>query len=362
MQQELRWLAIVTRDPTLIEIFKKGYDMHSRVCCQIHGFNYDMFEEIRNYKGESEQETQENIQKAVERWANTPDIEHALKLMAAKTGKKIDSLTPETLPDVADFFELSRKKTKSVVFGVVYGITEVGLADQIEDTREEAKKLIEGFKSGLPGYLRWESAVHSTLMRQGYVTTVLGRKRRFGEVLQEAMQSETYKKYGRHYLIERAKRQATNFIIQGSSADQVKKAMVDLFYPRRPDGTICFDREEWVKNGYKSLLEELDVNIILQIHDELVFDCPATIKWEDLQRIAKTMQQAIPNDVGVEFKSDIEVSPYWAGKFTPEQLQALAEGRLNWREVFWEEVKKKLGIEYELGTFAEADDEEEDME
>jgi DNA polymerase-1 len=98
---------------------------------------------------------------------------------------------------------------------VVYGITEIGLADQIEDTKEEAKKLIDGFKSGLTGYLAWEQTVHRKLMTDGYVETALGRKRRFGETLQEAMATDLWKKRRWHWKIEKCKRQSTNSIIQG---------------------------------------------------------------------------------------------------------------------------------------------------
>lgn len=99
----------------------------------------------------------------------------------------------------------------------VYGITEIGLADQIEGTKEEAKQLIDGFKSGLPHYLKWESDTHKEMLSKGYVETWLGRKRRFGEVLAEAMSTELYQKRGWHWKIEKCKRQSTNVKIQGKS-------------------------------------------------------------------------------------------------------------------------------------------------
>jgi DNA polymerase I len=362
-QQELRWLAIFTKEPSLIEVFQNGLDMHSRVTCQVHGLNYDMFEQIRNYKGDSDEETEANIKAAIERWAGTQDIKYAIQYLATKEKSTLDPdvCDKNTIETLASFFELLRKKMKSVVFGVVYGITEIGLADQIEDTKEEAKKLIDGFKSGLPNYLRWEVETHRELLSQGFVETVLGRKRRFGETIAEAMQDEVYKKRGWHWKIEKAKRQSTNVKIQGSSADQSKLAMVLLFYPRRPDGTICYDREEWLREGYKSQLEQHDIHIILQVHDELVFDAPVDTPWEVYKEIANTMCNAIPNDAGVTFKSDIEASPYWGGKFSPEQIQQMLDGKLDWHVVFEEEVQKKLakfGIEYTPGTFFEIGEEE----
>lgn len=139
--------------------------------------------------------------------------------------------------------------------------------------------------------------------------------------------------------------------------------MVELHYPTRPDGTKCFDRREWLREGYKSVLQQYDVNILLQIHDELLFDVPETIEWEHLEHIAKIMQTVIPTEhLGVKFKSDIEVSPYWGGNFSPEELKQLVNGELDWREVFNSEVKskmeKQLGYEYELGMFREQDEDE----
>lgn len=147
-----------------------------------------------------------------------------------------------------------------------------------------------------------------------------------------------------------------------SSADQSKKAMVELFYPKRPDGTTCFDRDEWLREGYKSQLEQADVHLVLQVHDELIFDAPEDISQEALVGITNTMANVIPNDIGVAFKSDIEVSPYWGGNFSQEQLTQIREGSLNWKDVFESEVQKKLakfGIEYEIGMFAEVDEDEE---
>lgn len=146
-----------------------------------------------------------------------------------------------------------------------------------------------------------------------------------------------------------------------SSADQSKKAMVELFYPKRPDGSICLDRREWVREGYKSLLEEHGIYIVLQVHDELLFDAPADVPAEVLKQITEVMCNCIPNDVGVKFKSDVEVSPYWGGKFSVEQIRLLNEGKLDWRKVFEEEVQNKLakfGIEYTPGTFFEISEEE----
>ncbi|MCP8973109.1 DNA polymerase [Bacillus licheniformis] len=373
-QQELRWLAIFTQEPALIEVYSKGLDMHSRVTCQVHGFDYDMFEQIRNYKADTKEETTVNINKAIKDWDGTSELYYAIEHYGKTrtdykyTDTKGDGsykVVRETIENLAGYFELLRKKTKSVVFGTVYGITEIGLADQIQGTKEEAKALIDGFKAGLPYYLRWEAETHKEVLAKGYVETWLGRKRRFGETLHEAYSSDLWKRKKWHWLVEKCKRQSTNVKIQGTSADQVKKAMVELFYPKRPDGTICFDRREWLDNGYQSKLEEHDVDMLLQVHDELVFDAPENVEWSALQEIAEIMQNVIPTEhLGVKFKSDIEVSPYWGGNFSPEELGQISRGELDWRDTFAKEVKKKmekeLGYEYELGMFTEEEDDEEE--
>ncbi|PZT52644.1 DNA polymerase [Paenibacillus silvae] len=367
-QQELRWLAIFTQEQTLIDIFQLELDMHSRVTCQIHSLDYDMFEKIRGYKGNSEEETIINVDEVITKYTGSQELVYAITYLNSKEQGANSSTTEigrPTIERLSSFFELLRKKTKSVVFGVIYGITELGLSEQIESSKEEAKELIDSFKSSMPSYLMWEATTHKEVMEKGYIETVLGRKRRFGETIAEAKQEDMWKNSGWHWKIEKCKRQSCNAKIQGSSADQSKKAMVELFYPKRPDGTTCFNRREWIINGYVSQLEKHDIHLVLQVHDELIFDAPDTVDPVALQAITDTMASVIPNDVGVQFKSDIEVSPYWGGKFSQEQIRLLSQGTLDWRDIFEEEVKKKLskfGIEYEVGMFAEKDDEEEEEE
>lgn len=365
-QQELRWLAIFTQEPALMEVYSKGLDMHSQVTCQIHGLDYNMFEEIRGYKQDTADETDKAIALAINNWKYSAEIEFAVAKynVTYHTNYDFNELNDGLVTTLAGMFELLRKKTKSVVFGTVYGITEIGLADQIQGTKEEAKALIDGFKAGLPYYLRWEAETHKEVLANGYVETWLKRKRRFGETLHEAYTSDMWKKRKWHWLVEKCKRQSTNVKIQGTSADQVKKAMVELFYPHRADGTTVLDRREWLEQGYKSKLEEHDVNILLQVHDELVFDAPMDVDWSALQEIAHIMENVIPTEhLGVKFKSDIEASPYWGGNFSPEELGQIVNGELQWRDTFNKEVIKKmekeLGHEYELGMFSEVDEDDE---
>lgn len=216
-QQELRWLAILTKEPSLIDVFKHGLDMHSKITCQIHGLDYDMFEQIRNYKAETAEETSNNTLKAIADWEGTPSLQYAVAYYNTKEKTRIEEgvVNEATILSLASFFESSRKKAKSVSFGVVYGITAIGLADQIESTKEEAQSLIDGFKAGLPNYLLWEAATHREIMEKGFIETALGRKRRFSETIAEAKKEDSFKRSGWHWKIEGCKRQSCNAKIQG---------------------------------------------------------------------------------------------------------------------------------------------------
>ncbi|MFF2889502.1 DNA polymerase [Paenibacillus sp. NPDC057967] len=119
-QQELRWLAIFTQEQTLIDIFELGLDMHSRVTCQIHGFDYNMFEMIRGHKGESEEETAANVSVAIDKYADSQELVYSITYLNSKEqGQNVSTtdISRPTIERLAAFFELLRKRTKSVVFG-----------------------------------------------------------------------------------------------------------------------------------------------------------------------------------------------------------------------------------------------------
>lgn len=363
-QQELRWLAIFTQDPALLEVYQKGLDMHSRITCQVKGYNYEIFEHIRNHVQETAEETQAVIAEILQRYQGSPEIAHMMR------DANVQAFDATGVATLADFFELSRKKMKSVVFGTVYGISEMGLSDQLNISKEEAKSLIDGFKAGLPNYLSWEANIHKQVKDKMYVEDILGRKRRFAEDILKARDTPEFKQRGWHWLISKCMRQGGNYRIQGSSASQVKQALVNLHYPLREDGTRCLDRTEWLAKGYQSVLEKHDSFVSLQIHDEIVFNVPNTISHAALRELASTMENAV--DVswsGIGFRSDIEIAPYWAGKYSMEELEQINNGDLDWMEQMMLEAKKKiarnLGDEYAIGLFADvlkADDEDDDEE
>lgn len=174
-----------------------------------------------------------------------------------------------------------RKQAKVVNFGIVYGMSAGGLSDTLEITKKEAQVIIDNYFKGYPGIERYMDEQKRTARKQGFVTGIFGRKRRL---------HSDYKSKDRFHHF-RADRQAGNFPIQESAGSILKKAIVDL----------------------QSVLPELDSYILLQVHDELVFDCPKDISREDLYRIKETMENAVKLIVPV--RCDVELNPErWLGK------------------------------------------------
>lgn len=276
--QELRWLAFFSQDPTLLKAFREGLDIHSMTAVSVWNVqhpddkvSYEFFQECREVFAKYT-DSKNNFVEPTEEW-NGYSIED-LKYMYER-GQK---------------FEKARKNAKVINFGIVYGMSEVALGDTLEVSEEEAASFMDAYFKAYPGVLRWMNKTKVEIKKQKFTTTHMGRKRR----LHEEMDS------GQFWLEQKALRMGPNFQIQGSSADQVKKAMVDL----------------------QPLLSELDSHIVLQVHDELIFSVPKAIGWANLQRMAAVMANAIQLE-GVKFISDIEAADRWGYKMKPEELEDL---------------------------------------
>jgi DNA polymerase I len=203
---------------------------------------------------------------------------------AFKTGKDIHSTTAsqitgipyeqiEARKDIEGSPEQkARKNAKPVNFGIAYGITAQGLSDQLNISKEEAQKIIDSYFKGYPAIKTYMETQTRLARTRGYVTDIFGRKRRL---------RDQYKKgygYG-------ADRQAGNFPIQSSAGSIMKKAIVDLL----------------------PILPKMDVYILLQIHDELLFDAPETITPEEIELIRSTMENAVK--LKVPIRCDVEIYP-----------------------------------------------------
>lgn len=153
-----------------------------------------------------------------------------------------------------------RRKAKAINFGIVYGISDWGLAEQIKSTPKEAKNFIERYFLTFPGIKAYLDNVVESCKENGYVTTLYKRRRDVGEI-----NSSVYNER------EFGKRVAMNTPIQGTSADIIKIAMLNI-------------HKYMMENNVKSKL-------VIQIHDELVFDLhPSELHLVDVFK--KIMEEA----------------------------------------------------------------------
>lgn len=168
-----------------------------------------------------------------------------------------------------------RKQAKIVNFGIVYGMGAGKLADTLEITKQEAQEIIDNYFRGYPGIKRYMDDQHAKVMKDGYVTDFAGRKRRLHEDI----------KAKEKWRIFSAQRMAGNFPIQAGAGTILKRAIVDL----------------------EPVLPLYDSYILLQVHDELVFDCPREISKDALEHIQHTMENAFPLRCPV--RCDVEINP-----------------------------------------------------
>jgi DNA polymerase-1 len=157
-----------------------------------------------------------------------------------------------------------RYRAKTVNFSIIYGAGATNLSRQLGIKRQEAKELIEAYfreYQGLKGYME---RIVEEARSKGYVTTLMGRRRYLRDIHSKSSLERS-----------NAERMAVNTPIQGSAADMVKAAMVRI-------------HGEILSRGWKSRL-------ILQVHDELVFDVPVEEAEHLKPVVVMHMQQALPN-------------------------------------------------------------------
>jgi DNA polymerase-1 len=171
-----------------------------------------------------------------------------------------------------------RSRCKTVNFGIIYGQGAQGLARTIHISPAEAKQFIEEYFARYGSIRAFIEQCIDRARRTGYAETILGRKRAIVDIKS--------KNGGRR---AQAERLAVNTVIQGSAADLIKVAMIAI--ARRIEA------------------ERLPIKMILQVHDELVFELPAAEAEEHAQWISKAMATAIRFDVPI--KVDTTYGPSW---------------------------------------------------
>ena len=153
-----------------------------------------------------------------------------------------------------------RNVAKTVNFGVLYGMTSHGLSESLKISEKEAKHFIETYFSTYSGVTEWIQKIIQEATQTGYVSTILGRRRPIPEL------QSTNK-----MVVQWGHRLAVNTIIQGSSADIIKKAMLTI----------------------DPKLDSVHSLMVLQIHDELVFEVPEGYLENSKKMIKEEMEQAI---------------------------------------------------------------------
>jgi DNA polymerase-1 len=176
-----------------------------------------------------------------------------------------------------------RRTAKAVNFGVIYGQSPFGLAKTLRIDQADAAEFIDRYFNGLPGVDAFLLQTLVQCRRDGYVSTILGRRRPVSGVRDPAMLADKRQRN----LPERI---AINTVIQGSAADIIKKAMI---------------------NVHRRLArEKLQAKLLLQIHDELVLEFPPGERERVEALVTEEMSAAI--ELAVPLKVDVHVGPNWA--------------------------------------------------
>jgi len=217
-QIELRVLAHISKDPVLIEAFLKNEDIHARTAAEVF---------------------------------NVP----------------ITSISPEM-----------RRRAKTINFGIIYGLSDFGLAQDLKISRKEAKEYIQNYFARYAGVKKYIEQTISRAREQGYVTTLFNRRRYLPDLNNRNANIRAF-----------AERTAVNTPIQGSAADIIKIAMVNI-------------QQRLNEQGLAS-------KMLLQVHDELVFEVPNEELEQLVQLIREEMEGAV--ELVVPLIVDIKSGPNW---------------------------------------------------
>ena len=201
-QIELRLMAHFSRDPHMVEAFRSGQDIHAATAAKI--FNIS-----------------------------------------------IDQVTKD-----------QRRQAKTANFGIIYGISAFGLAQQLDCSRSEAKALIDGYFAAFPGVIDYIEKQKELARQQGYAITLFGRKRYLPDILSNNATVRSF-----------AERNAVNSPIQGTAADIIKMAMVTIHRRLKEEG--------------------LKAQMIMQVHDELNFNVPVNEVDKVREIVINEMQNVV---------------------------------------------------------------------
>jgi DNA polymerase-1 len=171
-----------------------------------------------------------------------------------------------------------RRQAKAVNFGIVYGISDYGLSQNLGVARKEASEFIQRYFDSYPNVKQYMDDIVKQAKQDGYVTTMLHRRRYLPEI--------TSRNFNRRGFAERT---AMNTPIQGSAADIIKKAMIDM--------------SEALET------EKIQARMLLQVHDELIFEAPE----KEIDKLKELVPDVMENAVklSVPLKVDYSYGPTW---------------------------------------------------
>ena len=180
-------------------------------------------------------------------------------------GVPLDKVTPEM-----------RRKAKAVNFGIIYGISEYGLSESVHCSVKEAKKFIEAYFASFPRVKDFVDKTVENAKKTGEVRTLFGRRRKISELSSSNFMTRSF-----------GERAAMNTPLQGSAADIIKIAMISVY----------------------EKLKDTKVKLILQIHDELIVECPD----EEVENVKKILTDCMENAVKltVPLTVDVESGKSW---------------------------------------------------
>lgn len=210
-----------------------------------------------------------NDQAMIQAFLDDQDIHAATA--AAVQGVPLDAVTPE-----------ARRQAKAINFGLIYGMSAYGLSRTTDLTLAEAENFVKAYFARFPGVRSYLDGVRRQAAEQGYVETLLGRRRYFPQLLSGAAAVPEAAR-------ARAEREAINAPIQGTAADIIKLAMLQLPGALQAAG--------------------LSARMLLQVHDELVLECPRAELLPTTGVTQQVMQQAFT--LCVPLKTDAKSGQNW---------------------------------------------------
>jgi DNA polymerase-1 len=258
-QLEMRLLAAASGEQDMIDVIRRGWDIHMGNAALVFGSSVAQHHGRAEPYGYDDFKNAKNIDKKV----------------------KAQELPISALTDIIQDLMIARENVKTIGFGLNYGMKENKLARSLKCTKEEALALMKQYLARYPAIDRYFKETIAIAQRTGYAFTVLGRRRFIPEIASMNDMDRW-----------QAERQASNTGIQGSAADVVKMAMI-----------LCH------QDPY--LTKECGARMLIQVHDELMFEVPEETVQQAKASIKDWMEHPFPTDLEVPLDISAGVGHSW---------------------------------------------------